>query len=85
MLFKELILERKEKELIIPVSLFNHQLGALETIVKYLRENLGFKFLKISSLINRNISTVLTTYRKAKKKRRLSTRNRHSPQIPHVI
>ncbi|MDP6641882.1 MAG: hypothetical protein QGF74_00675 [Candidatus Nanoarchaeia archaeon] len=52
----------------IPSSIFNEKLGSLESIVKYLRENLNIKISKIASLLNRNDKTIWATYNKAKKK-----------------
>ncbi len=53
----------------IPVAIFdNKHLSALESIVKYLKENLKFGSGKIAKLLNRNISTISSTYLKARKK-----------------
>lgn len=53
----------------IPVSIFNNkELSALEAIVKYMKENLYFGSGKIAKLLNRNISTISSTYIKARKK-----------------
>lgn len=53
----------------IPVSIFqNDKLSVLEAIVKYMREELGFKLVKIAELLNRNEKTVWGTYNKAKGK-----------------
>jgi Mn-dependent DtxR family transcriptional regulator len=53
----------------IPVSIFdNKELSCLEAIAKYMKENLYFGSGKIAKLLNRNISTISSTYLKAKKK-----------------
>jgi len=53
----------------IPVSIFdNAELSALEAITKYMKENLYFGSGKIAKLLNRNISTISSTYIKARKK-----------------
>ena len=63
------ILNISEKEVQIPVSVFkNDYLGSLETIVKYLRENLLLSFKQIASLTNRNEIALAVTYRNARKK-----------------
>ena len=57
------------KEVIVPISVFkNDYLSALETIVKYSRENLLLSFKQIASLTNRNHVALAVTYRNAKKK-----------------
>lgn len=53
----------------IPVSIFdNKELSCLEAIVKYMKENLRFGSGKTAKLLNRNISTISSTYMKARKK-----------------
>jgi len=67
----DLLLKKKVETAhdMIPVSLFNiKELSALEIIVKYMKENLYFGSGKIAKLLNRNISTISSTYIKAKKK-----------------
>ncbi len=61
----------KKPEEGIPVSIFaNDELSSLETIVKYLKENKRLKFSEIASLLNRDYTTILTTYKKASKKKK---------------
>lgn len=58
-----------KEEVKVPISAFqNEQLGSLETIVKYLRENLLLSFKQIALLTNRNEIALAVTYRNAKKK-----------------
>ena len=58
-----------EEEVKVPISVFkNDKLGSLETIVKYLRENLLLSFKQIASLTNRNDVALAVSYRNAKKK-----------------
>ncbi len=65
---KLLKIEVKE-EVKVPLSVFkNNYLSSLETIVKYLRENLLLSFKQIASLTNRNPIALAVTYRNAKKK-----------------
>lgn len=52
----------------IPVDIFTSKLGCLEAIVKYFKENKGFRFKKISELVNRSSADVINSYSKAKKK-----------------
>src|SRR3989339_1897422 len=65
---KSLKVEVKE-EVKVPISVFkNEYLSSLETIVKYLRENLLLSFRQIGALTNRNEISLAVTYRNAKKK-----------------
>ena len=58
-----------KKETCIPVGAFgSDSLSSLEAIVKYLKEELKFKFSKIGRLLNRSSKTIWATYRKAAKK-----------------
>lgn len=58
-----------KEEVKVPISVFNNdKLGSLETIVKYLRENLLLSFKQIASLTNRNEIALAVTYRNARKK-----------------
>ena len=58
-----------KEEIKVPISVFkNNDLGSLETIVKYLRENLLLSFKQIAFLTNRNEIALAVSYRNAKKK-----------------
>lgn len=60
-------LDKKKK--ILPISIFNNKsLSALETIVKYLKENLGLNYKEIAALLNRNYDPIAITYRNSKRK-----------------
>ena len=65
-----LLKQKVEKPLdMIPVAVFdNKSLSCLETVVKYMKENLKLGSGKSASLLNRNISTISSTYLKARKK-----------------
>lgn len=52
----------------IPFSVFNARLGTLESIVKYLREELLLDYSAIAGLLNRNEAPIGITYRKARQK-----------------
>ena len=52
----------------IPISIFNSRLGALESIVKYVREELNLDYLTIAKMLNRNEGPIGVTYRRAEKK-----------------
>lgn len=54
------------KEVSIPVGVFgNDALSSLESIVKYLKEELKLKFSKIGKLLNRSSKTIWATYHNA--------------------
>ena len=62
-----IIKDRQEKEL--PLSIFNNEkLSSLETITKYLKENLDLNYKQIASLLGRNYDPIAITYRNSKKK-----------------
>jgi len=63
------LIETKEPGLFIPLALFsNRKLGVLETVVKYMRENMEMSFGKMAVLLKRDYRTIWCTYDKAKKK-----------------
>ena len=43
-----------QKEILIPVSIFEAKLSPLEAICKYLKEELDLNYTKIALLLNRN-------------------------------
>jgi len=61
--------KKKTKQIIgepsIPTTIFSEKLGALESITKYLKENLGFAYSEIAELLNRNERTIWTSYSRA--------------------
>ena len=62
------ILNIVESTVKIPISIFNDQLSPLDTVVKYLKENLNFDFNKISAKLNRSNKTIWQAYDDAIKK-----------------
>jgi hypothetical protein len=70
-LFSELAANcfKKEKDVFLPIYILgNKKLTPLEAIVKYLRENLDFKFNKIAKLLDRKAIPISNCYRNAIKK-----------------
>lgn len=58
-----------KEEIKIPISVFkNEELACLETVVKYLRENMLLTFKQIAVLTNRNQIALAVSYRNARKK-----------------
>ena len=54
----------------LPVSIFdNKELSALETICKYMKEELKLRYSEIGNLLNRDQRTIWVTYNKGVKKR----------------
>ena len=52
----------------IPATIFSSKLGALESLVKYMKENLNMSYHEIAKLLNRNDRTIWTAYKKATEK-----------------
>ena len=68
-LINSIRLELDKSEGIIPVSIFsNDSLGALEAIVKFLREERKLSFGEIASLVGRTPQALAVTYHASKKK-----------------
>jgi len=72
---KELYLKLKEHiEIIeknksnIPLCAFSSELSGLETIVKYLKENLKIDFKEISIILGRSVKTIWQAYNDSKRK-----------------
>ena len=55
----------KPKLDLIPISIFKTKdFTPFEAVVKFLRENSGLKFKDIAAKFNKNVSTIITTYRR---------------------
>jgi len=68
----EELLSKKVRKDLLPISIFdNKELGCLETIVKYLKEELDLSFHEIALQLNRNDRTIWATYNVACKKRKI--------------
>ena len=52
-------------ELNIPSTIFTNKLGTLETISKYMKENLGMSYHEIADKLERDERTIWTAYHKA--------------------
>jgi len=52
----------------IPLSIFKYKSGALESVCRYMKENLNMKYREIAGLLQRNERTIWTAYNKAKQK-----------------
>lgn len=59
---------RSEHEPNIPLSIFSSDIGPLESLVKYLKENLALSYKEIAALLNRNPVPVGVSYRNARSK-----------------
>ncbi|MCX6747089.1 MAG: LamG domain-containing protein, partial [Candidatus Pacearchaeota archaeon] len=60
---------KSEEELKIPITIFSSKLGCLESIAKYMKENLNMNYREIAKEIGRNERTIWTSYKKAKEKK----------------
>ncbi|MCX6749737.1 MAG: hypothetical protein NTW17_03285, partial [Candidatus Pacearchaeota archaeon] len=65
---KEIFEIIREKEIRIPVSIFSKELGALESLTKYMKENLNMSYKQIADEISRDERTIWTSYKKAQGK-----------------
>lgn len=59
---------KEAKDIRIPLSIFSEQLSALESICKFLKENMNLTLHQIAQLLNRDDRTIWTTYTHACKK-----------------
>lgn len=65
----ELLTKKIEKEeILIPASIFSRKLSSLETISKYLKENLELKNKEIAKLTHRSVKTIYQAYNSANEK-----------------
>lgn len=62
------LIKQIEDDILIPITIFSRELGSLETICKYLKENLNLKNRKIAFLIARDSRSVWQAYNASKKK-----------------
>ena len=62
-----------DKEILIPVSIFIKRLSVLETVTKYLKEELNLSYHQIGVLLNRDERNIWHTYKNANKK--------HTPKL----
>jgi hypothetical protein len=60
--------QNNNKNIHLPSTIFSTKLSCLETICKYLREELNLSFAEMSEILKRKQITLRTTYNKAKKK-----------------
>jgi len=62
--------EYDSSKIFLPTGIFsNRKLSFLESIVKYLKENLGYNYHEIAVLMNRDERNIWTIYDRTKKKR----------------
>jgi len=70
---KEILeLIKSEEETKIPMSIFSKELGCLEAMSKYMKENLNMNYHEIAEELRRNERTIWTSYKKAKEKQKES-------------
>ncbi|MEM4230254.1 MAG: hypothetical protein QXF25_00005, partial [Candidatus Pacearchaeota archaeon] len=71
-LTKEQTLEIIKQENNIPIEIFSTELGSLEAICKYMKENLNMPYSEIAKALNRDDRTIWTAYNQAIKKQKQS-------------
>ena len=64
------LINKRYESILIPIEILKTKLGPLESIVKYLREEKGLDFNQISVLLNRDITTIATSYNNALNKKK---------------
>ena len=62
------IMEKETSETTIPLSIFSKDLGILETVVKFLKDEGKLSFSEIAAYIKRDYKTIWTSYAQAKRK-----------------
>ena len=67
---KEILGILKEEEINIPANIFLRKLGVLESLTKYMKENLNMNYKEISEKLNRDERTMWTAYKKATEKQK---------------
>jgi hypothetical protein len=73
------------KEIKIPLSIFNETLGPLESIVKYLKDNLKLSYDEISKLLFRSKSSLSITYKDSSRKYKEKLDAKSSYSVPVSI
>lgn len=64
-----IIKKEKDKQILLPISIFNNKLSTLEIVVAYLKEHHGLRYSKIAQLLNRNHRTIWHAYHRYKDKK----------------
>ena len=67
---KDILHLADEKEILIPVSIFTKKLSVLETLTKYLKEELSISYHVIGELLNRDERNIWHVYKNANKKQK---------------
>ncbi|MEK6826784.1 MAG: hypothetical protein AABX90_04100 [Nanoarchaeota archaeon] len=65
---RDIIYLAEEKEILIPASIFTKKLRVLETLTKYLKEELELSYHQIGILLNRDERNIWHTYNYSRKK-----------------
>jgi hypothetical protein len=65
---KEKIIQKKQEDILLPVSIFKESITPLESSVKYLKENLNLSYTEIASLLKRDQRNIWQAYSLTKKK-----------------
>ena len=75
----------EEPKLGIPISIFSDELSALESIVKYFRENCQMTYTEIASILKRQPGPIGVICRKAKSKQPSNLDVSSQQKIPRTI
>ncbi|MCR4284949.1 MAG: hypothetical protein NUV97_02795, partial [archaeon] len=69
----------------ISVSVFSSELGGLEALVKYMKENLGMDYNEIAEELNRDYRTIWTAYNKSREKKKSLALSKEGLFVPAEI
>ena len=64
------IMSKKEEYLTVTACVLRQGLSPLQSVVKYLKEEIGLRIVEIAKALGRNPTTVWTTYRNSVRKRK---------------
>ncbi|MFH1585225.1 MAG: LamG-like jellyroll fold domain-containing protein [archaeon] len=72
----------KVKKIEIPVSIFNKKLGALESVVRYMKDDLRMSNIEIAKELNRDPKTTWTAYNKSVEKQKEKLEIKEDIRVP---
>src|SRR3989344_5671033 len=74
------IIEREKER--VPVTIFTNEVGGLEALCKYLKENRNMKYCEIARMLQRSDRTIWTAYKKAVEKYPVKMSEESSVSVP---
>lgn len=74
-----------EIKVFLPISIFSNGTSGLESISKYLKDAMGFRYCSIAKLLNRDDRTIWGAYKSANEKHHEISFSKESIKIPLSI